>query len=67
MVKSKNELRCCPTIIISLNHLSVGKKNKKQIAYNYTLNETRPNNNGNNINKICFDLAGKKSRTLQSK
>jgi hypothetical protein len=34
MVKSENELRCPPTIIILLNHLSVGKKNKKQIAYN---------------------------------
>ena len=34
------------------------------IAGNYMLHETTQNNNAYNINKIRFDLAGEKCRTL---
>jgi hypothetical protein len=52
---------------VFFEHKVVKRRRNVALAYNYTLHETRPNNNGNNINKIRFDLAGEKCTTLQSK
>ena len=40
-----------------VNVLSVGKKKLKQIAYNISLNPTKPKWNEHNISKLYFGLA----------